>query len=58
MVHSPFGGEKENDEVERLPLPGKGGTVQLAVGWVENISLLVKAPRPPVITSPTKGKFI
>ena len=38
-------------------LSGKGGMVQLAVGWGGNVSMLVSVPYPPAIMSPDIGKM-
>ena len=40
-----------------LPGAGKGGMMQLAVGWVANISMLVLGRHPPVIARPAIGKM-
>ena len=50
VERSPLGGESNDEKKERLPLPGKGGMVQLAS--VGNVSMLVSVRNPPLMINP------
>ena len=47
---SPLAGESKDEKKERLPLPGKGGMVQLASDG--NVSMLVLVGNPPLMINP------
>ena len=52
---SPLGGEWKDEKDERLPGAGNGGMVQVGADDLENVSMLVLAPKPPVMISPVMG---